>query len=100
MPVQGAFYKWMWGVGHDSGGSGSVQINFPPKDALALVSLSHASGSGLCAAGIAQYRTRGNAGGPDQDHNFAWDPNLGFPPLARDTNMTSVSASLSLGAHP
>lgn len=98
MPVQGCYYKWMWGVGRDTGGSGSLQINFRPSDALALVSLSMADGSGLCNAGINQYRTR-PAVGPDQDHNFAWNPNFGFPPLARDPVMTSVTAQLTLGPH-
>ena len=98
MPVQGAYYNWEWGYGADSGGSGSLQLNFPPSDALAVVSLSTADGDGLCGSGFAQYRSR-NPDGSYQDHNFSWTTDLGFPPMARDTNMTSVTAELSLGAH-
>ena len=99
MPVQGAHYNWKWGIGHDTGGSGSLQINFRPSDALALVSLSMASGEGLCHAGITQYRSRPVPSGPEQDHNFGWSAGFGFPPVARDTTMTSVTARLTLGAH-
>jgi hypothetical protein len=99
MPVQGAYYRWEWGYGGDDGGSGSVQVNFRPSNALALVALSAASGEGLCSGGITQYRTR-DANGSDQDHNLPWSINFGgFPPLARDPNMTSVTAELDLGAH-
>jgi hypothetical protein len=98
MPVQGAYYNWTWGIGHDTGGSGSLQINFRPSDALALVSLSMADGDGLCHTGIRQYRTRSVPTGPDQDHNFTWTHGFGLPPVARDPIMTSVTAQLTLGA--
>ncbi len=98
MPVQGAFYRWEWGYGADTGGVGSVQINFSPSNALALVSLSTADGDGACSAGISQYRTR-QPDGSDQDHNFGWTTDYGLPPLVRDLNVTSVTAELTLGAH-
>jgi len=97
MPVQGAHYKWMWGIGWDTGGTGSIQINFRPTDALALVSLSTASGEGMCTAGISEYRTRNVSTGVDEPH-VTGDPKYGWPPLARDPNMTSVTATLMLGA--
>jgi hypothetical protein len=47
--------------------------------------------------GITQFRTRTTPNGPDQDHNFGWDSNFGFPPVAFDPIMTSVSAQLDVG---
>jgi hypothetical protein len=98
VPIQGAYYDWEYGYGGDSGGQGSLQINFPPSNALALTSLSTADGDGLCGTGFAQYRSR-NPDGSDTDHNFSWTTDFGFPPMARDANMTSVTAELVLGAN-
>lgn len=98
MPVQGAYYNWTWAYRRDSGGSASLQLNYRPSNALAVVSLSTADGGGLCSAGITQYRSR-KTDGSDEDHNFGWTTEFGFPPMARDRSMTSVTAELSLGAH-
>ena len=92
MSVQGAYYNWEWGYGGDNGGFGSLQLNFSPSDALAVVSLSNATGDGWCSAGFAQY-TNTNS---DQPYDLSWGL-FGYPPMVRDTSMTSVTAGLSLG---
>ena len=93
MPVQNMVWHW----GSAAHGSVSLQVNFAPTKAVAHTSLSGANGDGLCMGGITQYRTRTRPDGPDQDHNFSWNPNFGFPPLAYDPLMTSVSAELATG---
>jgi hypothetical protein len=99
MPVQNMAWNSRWAYGGDDGISASMQINFPPQLAVAQASLSGANGDGLCMGGITQFRTRTTPSGPDQDHNFGWDPNFGFPPVAFDPIMTSVSAELAVGGN-
>jgi hypothetical protein len=94
MPVQNMAWHWNWAV---DGSSASMQVNFPPQMAVAQASLSGADGEGLCMGGITQFRTRTTPNGPDLDHNFGWDSNFGFPPVAFDPIMTSVSAQLVVG---
>lgn len=48
---------------------------------------------------ITQYRTRQTPDGPDQEHDFGWDSNFGYPPVAYDPIMTSVSAELDVGGN-
>jgi len=54
VPVQGAYWNWEWGHAGDSGGDGSLQINFSPANALAVTSLATADGDGLCCTGFTQ----------------------------------------------
>jgi hypothetical protein len=74
-----------------------MQINFAPTMAVAQASLSGADGAGLCMGGINQYRARETPAGPDQDHNFDWSSHFGYPPIAFDRLMTSVTATLVVG---
>jgi hypothetical protein len=96
MAVSGMNYSWGWAYGGDDGTSLSLQINFARSFAVAQVSLSGANADGFCQGGITQYRKRPDAGGPDKDVNFNWDPN-GYPPSVYDPHMTSASASLEVG---
>ena len=97
MAIQGVYHRYEWGWTNDSdGGSGTVQINFPPSNAMAVTSLSAALGDGYCAGGIRQYRTR-NDDGSDQDHNLDWVGGVALPPMVLDQNMTSVTGELDLG---
>lgn len=97
MPVQNMAWHWGAVYGGDPGGSVSLQVNFAPTQAVAQTTLSGASGDGLCMGGITQYRTRTQPNAPDQDHNFGWNPLFGYPPVAYDPTMTSVSARLHVG---
>ena len=99
MPVAGMHYNWGWAYGGDDGFSVSAQYNFSPAFAAAQTSLSMADGDGLCTSGITQYRIRPNPNAPDQDVNFGWDPNFGFPPSVYDPHMTSVTAELDVGGN-
>jgi hypothetical protein len=99
MPIQNMAWNWNWVFGGDSGGSASMQVNFGPTLAVAEASLSGANGDGLCMGGITQFRTRTQPDGPDQDHNFGWSSDFGFPPVAFDPIMTSVSAELDVGGN-
>jgi hypothetical protein len=98
MAIENMAWNWRWAYGGDPGTSVSMQINFPPQLAVAQASLSGANGDGLCMGGITQYRTRA-PNGQDEDHNFGWDPNFGFPPVAFDPAMSSVSAELAVGGN-
>src|SRR6516225_9890346 len=40
---------------------------------------------------------RSDPNGPDQDVNFSWNSNFGYPPSVYDPNMTSVTAELDVG---
>lgn len=99
MALSGLYFHWGWSYGGGSGGSWSAQMNFPPAAVVAQTSLSMASGAGLCAVGIPQYRVRPDPGGAEREVNFGWDPNLGYPPSVSDAHMTSVTVKLSVGAH-
>ena len=99
MAVSGMNYNWGWAYGGDDGYSVSLQYNFARSYAVAQVSLSGASGDGFCSGGITQYRKRPVAGGPDQDVNFNWNPNFGYPATVDDPHMTSASASLEVGGN-
>jgi hypothetical protein len=98
MPVENMAWHEAWGYGGDTGVSHTVQINFGPTMAVAQVSLSGTNGEGMHRAGITQYRTRATPDEPDQDNDFSWDTSGGFPSVAYDPNMTSVTAQLDLGA--
>jgi hypothetical protein len=97
--VSGMHYNWGWAYGGDNGISWSVEYNFAPSYAAAQTSLSMADGDGLCTCGITQYRVRPDPGGPDQDVDFNWDPNFGFPPSVYDPNMSGVTAELDVGGN-
>jgi|ERR1041385_7630863 hypothetical protein len=99
MAVSGMHYNWGWAYGGDDGYSVSLQYNFGRSYAVAQVSLSGANGDGLCMGGITQYRKRPVANGPDQDVNFGWSSNYGYPPSVYDPNMTSASATLEVGGN-
>jgi hypothetical protein len=94
VPVNNMAWNWAWA----SSSSASRQVNFAPTMAVAQVSLSGADGEGLCRAGITQYRTRTTPSGADHDHNFGWSTNFGYPPIAYDPIMTSVTADLVMGS--
>lgn len=96
MPVQNMSWASRWAY---NGASASMQINFAPQLAVAQASLSGANGEGLCMGGIKQYRTRTMPTGPDQDHNFTWNSNFGYPPTAFAPIMTSVTAELVVGGN-
>jgi hypothetical protein len=93
MPVQNM--AWHWGAASSS--SVSLQVNFAPTQAVAHCTLSQASGEGLVAGGITQFRTRITPSEKDQDHDFGVSNPVWLPPLAYDRLMTSVSARLDLG---
>src|SRR5262245_24484418 len=97
MPIQNMSWSWSSVFGGDSGSSTSMQVNFGPTLAVAQASLSGANGDGLCMGGVTQYRTRTQPDGPDQDHDFGWDSQFGYPPIVFDPIMTSVSAQLEVG---
>ena len=99
MAVTGMHYNWGWAYGGDNGISWSAQYNFSPGFAVAQTSLSMADGDGLVTCGITQYRKRAVPSGPDQDVNFGWNPNFGFPPSVYDPLMTSVTAELDVGGN-
>jgi hypothetical protein len=92
-------WNWMWAYGGDSGTSHSIEMRFGPSNAFAQTTLSMAAGDGLCVVGITAYRMRPDPGGPDQETDFQWNPNFGFPPMAYDPNLTYVRAELDVGAH-
>jgi hypothetical protein len=94
MPIQNM--AWHWGSAWN-GATVTLQVNFAPQMAVAKASLSGANGDGLCMGGIRQYRTRTTPAGPDQDHNFQWNPQFGYPPVAYDPLMTSATADLVVG---
>lgn len=94
MAIQNMSWASRWAY---NGASTSMQINFGPQQAVAQASLSGANGNGLCMGGIKQFRTRTTPNGPDQDHNFNWDPNFGYPPVVFDRIMTSATAELVVG---
>jgi len=96
MPVQNMAWSWNWATGGEGfdDTTASMQVNFAPTMAVAKTTLSGTNAIGLCMGGITQYRTRTQPNGPDQHHNFGWDPNFGYPPMVYDPNMTSVSAEL------
>jgi hypothetical protein len=94
MSVQNMAWNWAWAFNS----SQSLQVNFGPTQAVALCSLSQADGGGLVAGGITQYRTRSQANGPDQDHDFSISgETYWLPPMAYDPIMTSVTAELDTG---
>jgi hypothetical protein len=99
MVLSGIYYKWGWAYGGNSGSSWTAQMNFPPSSMVAKTSLSMASGEGLCVVGITQYRVRPDPKGAEQEVNFNWDPNIGYPPSVSESHTTSVTAKLSVGAH-
>lgn len=93
MPVSGMHYNW----GCATSSSWSVQYNFAPSFAVAQVSVIAFGGGGLHGGGVTQYRIRPDPNGPDQDVDFSWNSNFGYPPSVYDPNMTSVTAELDVG---
>lgn len=94
MALTGMLYYW---DSASDGNSRSIDINFPPSYTVAQTSLSFVSGEGLHAVGIRSYRSRPKADGAEEQVNFSWDPNSGYPPSVFHERMTSISAQLVVG---
>ncbi|HZZ11570.1 MAG TPA: hypothetical protein VFE79_12845 [Paraburkholderia sp.] len=99
MAINSMAWNWGWAYGGSGGTSASIQVNFAPQMAVAQASLSGADGNGLCMGGVSQYRTRASPDGQDEDHDFGWNSNFGYPPVAYDPIMSSVTAQLTVGGN-
>ena len=102
MPVQNMAWNWDTAMGGSDGGTFSIQVNFAPTMAVAQTSMSQSSGA-LGLIGISQYVTRTDPNGPDQYHNIPFESwpdgsiSTGYPPIAYDPMMTSVTATIMVG---
>ena len=92
MSINQTDWHWFWGYGNTYN---TIQVNIPPANIGAEISLYGTTGGGTQYVGIRHYRRR-LANGSDQEHDFG-DTWYNWPPVIFD-HVSSITFALATGA--